>query len=195
MNSKEVLRSVTIMLAIAGSAVLLHSCSKPMSESVIDKQVGLNGGFEVVEKGLPVNWLVYTAKTTGSGDLDIVSDSNGAKEGRQSLRFDVRGCSAKGGWYSPGIAQEVAASPGVAYKISFWAKNAGADCKVTVSGVTALDHTTGPQVQLSENIADWRRYELVYKMPENMKRLRIEVSVLTPGVFWIDGVTVEQVGG
>lgn len=195
MNSKELLRSVFIMLAIAGSAVMLHGCSKPMSESVTDKQVGLNGGFEVAKNGLPVNWLVYTAKTTGSGDFYIVPDTNGAKEGRQSLRFDVRGCSAKGGWHSPGIAQEVAASPGVAYKISFWVKNAGADCRVTVSGVTALDHTTGPQVQLSENVADWRRYELVYRMPENMKRLRIEVSALTPGVFWIDGVTVERLEG
>jgi hypothetical protein len=195
MNSKEVWRSLIIMLVMAGGAVMLHGCVKPMSESAIDKQVGLNGGFEVVEKGLPVNWLVYTAKTAGSGDFDILPDTSGAKEGRQSLRFDVRSCAAAGGRFSPGIAQEVAASPGGVYKVGFWVKNAEAECKLSVSGVTTLDHADGPQVKLVENIADWCRYELVYKMPENMKRLRIEVSVLTPGVFWIDGVTVEQAGG
>jgi hypothetical protein len=91
-----------------------------MSESLIDECLGLNGSFEKAKNNLPTNWLVYTQNTTGEGDFNISFDTNDAKDGTQSLKLDVKKCSDKGGWYSPGIAQEIPVKVNEEYKISFW---------------------------------------------------------------------------
>ena len=93
--------------AVRFVALFCVGCTK-MSELIEDESVGMNGGFEHALEGLPVNWLVFTPETVKEGgDFDIILDTTDYKEGRQSLKFLVRECSAMGGWHSPGIAREI----------------------------------------------------------------------------------------
>ena len=68
-----------------------------MSEHVKDEFVGMNGGFEHVRSGLPINWLVYSPSTIPTGDYELIIDRDDFKEGQQSLRFLVHECSPTGG--------------------------------------------------------------------------------------------------
>lgn len=45
------------------------SCTSQMSQSVTDETAGLNGGFEHVKEGLPVNWLCYPPKLPATENL------------------------------------------------------------------------------------------------------------------------------
>ena len=88
-----IFRNSNILLLITVLAIgLLCGCS-PMSEFVMDKNAGVNGSFEIVKSGLPVNWLIYTPRTVETGDFDLIIDTTEFKDGRQSLHFAVRECS------------------------------------------------------------------------------------------------------
>jgi hypothetical protein len=176
--------------ALAGS--LLCGCNKT-SESVLDKAAGMNGGFEITRSGLPVNWLVYTPKTLPTGDYDLIIDTTEYEAGKQSIKFVVRKCSPDGGWRSPGLSKEYDATPGTSYVVGFWAKNDGATFLARIGGVTATDGRYDTIVRSSETIATWKHYEHRYTMPQGFKRLRFELNILAPGIFWIDEVTISGV--
>jgi hypothetical protein len=63
-------RLPALTLGLAGA--LLAACTQ--SEYREDAGAGLNGSFETVRDGLPVNWYFYTADTAG-GDFDIAIDT------------------------------------------------------------------------------------------------------------------------
>jgi hypothetical protein len=151
-----------------------------MSESIYDKTVGVNGSFEVTEKGLPVNWLVYTPKTIPKVDYDLILDSIDCIDGNQSLKFAIRDWSPTGGWHSPGLAQEYEATPGEQYNISFWAKNMGCEFLVKVGGVSAFEGENDIIVNSKEEISTWKYFEYQYAMPleEEFDRIRFDLNIL-----------------
>ena len=166
-------------------------CTK-MSEQIKDESVGMNGGFEHVKSGLPVNWLVYTPSTIPTGNYELILDRTDFKEGEQSLRFLIHECSATGGWHSPGIGQEYPAIPGESYRISFWIKNEGCEYVVGVGGVGAK---TGQSetVDSSKGATDsWKLVEHTITVPQQYERIRFELSIRSPGSLWIDDVKIEQ---
>ncbi|MCD6066628.1 MAG: Carbohydrate binding domain [Bacteroidetes bacterium] len=179
----------TIQLFIG--SLPLFCCSQQMSESAPDTNAGLNGGFEEVRNGLPVNWLVYTPKTTG-GDFDFTFNKKDFKEGQQSLQFTVRECSDKGGKFSPGIAQEIPVEAGEEYRISFWIKSKESAFLVHAAGVDAFRSSDTSLLKSSESDGKWQQYEYLYKIPADMKRLRFELSVLSAGRLWVDDVQVSK---
>lgn len=174
------------LLAIAA---ITAGCHK-MNASVFDASAGLNGGFEIVQQGLPVNWLVYAPGTLPTGDYDLVIDTVEYRGGRQSLRFDVRSCSPNGGWYSPGFSRELEATPGATYTIGFWVKNDGAEYLVRIGGVSETDGTYETIVRSQATLASWTHHEHRYTVPRGFGRIRLEVNVVGPGTFWIDEVTI-----
>lgn len=181
-----------VFVPAAFSLMFLSACFKPLSESISDKSAGMNGSFEQTKNHLPVNWLCYTTKTINNADFDINSDTVNFKDGAKSLYFNVRTCSNKGGNLSPGISQEITLTPGETYKIGCWIKNTSAKFSIKISGVDELNRSEGPVFESSETHANWEKVELTYTLPKNMKRLRIEVNVLSAGEFWIDDVRVEK---
>jgi hypothetical protein len=174
------------------TSLSLTSCIL-FSESVNKESAGLNGGFETTEKGLAVNWLIYTKKTTGFGDFEIITDTSAFKEGKQSLKFQVMSCSDKGDRFSPGIAQEIEAKAGEIYKVSFWIKNSGCRFYYKIRGVSAKQGVEVPMLINAEKIDDWKLIENQYTIPQGMNRLRFELNVLSPGNFWIDDVNIEKI--
>jgi len=180
--------------ALCALPVIVVSGCRPMSEVRTRADAGLNGGFEVVVDGLPANWSMYSPATIPTGDYDLVSDTVEVHEGRRSLRFDVRACSAEGGWRSPGFTREIGVKPGVTYVLGFWVRNERAEFVVRAGGVTAEEGRMETIVRTAESTEGWRRYTFRYTVPEGFDRIRFEVNVLAPGVFWIDGVTLAEGG-
>ncbi len=181
-------------LVFLGLIWMLTGCGQ-MNEKETEVSAGLNGGFEVVKNGLPVNWLLYTPQTVPDADFTLELDDVEYKEGRQSLRFDVKECTAHGGWKSPGFTNEFFEvgpfeGPGT-YKLSFWTKNQGTTFRIRAGGVSPKKGEMKVLVESDAPSADWTFHEYLIEIPKG-KHLRMELSILQPGTFWIDGVEVEK---
>ncbi len=187
-------QSIAILSTCAVLAVTtLFGCTQ-MSEQVKDKSVGMNGGFEHTESGLPVNWIVYTPETIPTGDYDLLFDQADFKEGTQSLKFLVREVGSIGGWHSPGITQQYPVTPGASYRISFWIKSQGSDWFVSYAGVAAKRGAPYQTIDSSNMAEDtWHHVERRYTIPQELKEIRFELSIRSPGTVWIDDVRIEPV--
>lgn len=183
--------SIHSLLFILCAFYMLSSCIQ-MSETINDETAGMNGGFEIVKSGLPVNWLLYTPNTVKEGDFKIVIDTEQYKEGKQSLKFIVNECSSVGGWYSPGFTKQFDATPGGQYKLSFWIKNNGSEFRVVAGGVGPKTGDMKTLLQTSEQIDNWKLYEYGIDIAEEFESLRIEVNITQPGTFWIDDIKIEK---
>jgi hypothetical protein len=173
-----------LMLALVG-------CSR-MSEQIHAPEAGWNGGFEQSERGLPVQWIVYSPDTIPTGSYELLFDTTERREGEQSLEFVVAECSATGGWQSPGIAQEVPADPGT-HALRFWIRSDGCDWTVSFGGVTAKQGEFVTVDSSEVDAADWREVERRYTLRAPDERLRFELSIRSPGRLWIDDVRIERV--
>lgn len=172
--------------------IFTTACMAQMSESVMDSNAGLNGGFEVFQKQLPVNWLVYTQKTVKEGKFTISSDTNVYFEGKKSLHFNVENCSNKGGRFSPGIAQEIPVNVGESYEISARIKSNASAFVIKSSAVNAFNHSAETILQKNEAKEEWTLYKATLKIPEKMERLRVELTVLSGGELWVDGIQINK---
>lgn len=181
-------------LAVLGILVL-GSCMK-MSEKESDAAAGVNGGFEVVKNGLPVNWLMYTPNTVPEGDFKIVIDQKEFKEGKQSLRFDVVACSSAGGRFSPGFTNEFFDSGEFrgegTYKLSFWMKNKGSKFKVSAGGVSPKQGEMKVLIESDTDVKDWTYLEYEISLAKE-RHLRLELNILQPGTFWIDDIQIMKI--
>ena len=175
--------------------VTLTGGRNQMSEQVVDKTAGLNGSFEVSKNGLPVNWGMYTPNTVPDADFQIILDKEIFKEGKQSLKFDVKRCSSIGSWKSPGFTNEfseVGKYRGEGrYKLSFWVKNAGTEFIITAGGVSATKGNMITLIKENEQIDDWKLLEYEIDVPRG-RWLRMQLNILRPGIFWIDGIRIEK---
>lgn len=180
-----------VITSVITAILFLGGCS-PMSEAFHDETAGLNGSFEVTKSGLPVNWLLYTPKTVENSDFDLIIDTSEYKEGKQSLKFLVRNCEAKGGWISPGFCKEYVAVPGMPYVVSFWVKNNESEFIIRIGGVSAFDGKYETIVKSNEKIDSWKYFEYTYTMPaeEEFDRIRFELNVLSKGSFWVDDINI-----
>ncbi len=166
-----------------------------MSEQIQNKSAGLNGGFEVSKNGLPVNWLLYTSKTVPNADFEIILDKKDFKEGKQSLKFDVKKCEEFGGWRSPGFTNEFTESgpyegPGI-YELSFWIKNLGATFNISAGGVGPKEGEIKTLLVSDQPIEDWKHFKYEITVQKDW-HLRMQLNILGPGTFWIDEVKIKK---
>ncbi|MEZ4722228.1 MAG: hypothetical protein R2813_10175 [Flavobacteriales bacterium] len=171
--------------------VMAAGCS-PMSQSVMDTNIGFNGSFEDASNGLPVNWIVYTPQTVPEGKFKVSLDSNVAADGSQSILFEVDECSDKGGRLSPGLSTEIKAEPNQPYKFSFLLKNEGTTVEVRAGGISNTFGEVRPVLLASQKMSEWRQFEFEIN-PGSFEKLRFEFSVLAPGNLWIDNVKCEKI--
>jgi len=183
------------LLFILGSMIIMGSCHQ-MSEHIEDKSAGMNGGFEVSKNGLPVNWLMYTPKTVPDGDFNIILDKDIFKEGKQSLRFEVKACSSAGEWRSPGFTNdffEIGKYRGEGqYKLSCWIRNDGTEFSLSAGGVSAKTGNMITFIRESKPLNEWELLEYTIDVPED-QWLRMQLNILKPGSFWIDDIRIEKI--
>ena len=182
-------------MLILGLVLIIAGC-KQFSEKVVDQSAGLNGGFEVSKNNLPVNWLMYTPKTVSNADFVIVLDTSAFKEGKQSLRFDVKKCTSDGGWGSPGFTSEFTEAGRFKgegrYKLSFWIKNNRTKYSISAGGVEEQKGDMKTLLLGNDQIDDWHLFEYEIDIPKD-RWLRMELNILQPGTFWIDDIKVEKI--
>lgn len=181
------------LVTAIGLSLCFSSCMSQMSESKTIKEAGFNGSFEIVSESLPVNWLVYTAKTAGSGDFKIFIDEKNAVHGKNGLTFEIKSCSKKGGRFSPGIASEQTANAGDEYKVSMQIKNEGVPYKIFIRGVNATQGDKGTIISGNEKTIGWAKITTNYIIPAKMDKLRIEISALGSGTLSIDDIQIEKI--
>ena len=189
-KTPSIRKNISVLLLSFGLCAI--GCKTHMSETVKGDATTYNGGFEQMKDNKPVNWLLYTPATTGNGDFDITIDTTDHAEGRRSLRIAVRQCGDKGGRLSPGIAQEIAATPDASYEVSYQLKNTGARYRIKITGVDAWNSDAGITITNADTLHKWTRYKHSYTLPKHMKRMRIEVNVLSAGVLSIDDIVVKE---
>ena len=180
---------------ICGTTILLTGCQQ-LSEKVEDPAAGLNGGFEIDQRGLPVNWIMYTPKTVKAADFDIIIDRETFKEGQQSLKFEVRRATGQIGWHAPGFTNEffdVGRFYGPAqYRLSFWIRNSGAEFIVAGGPVSLKGGDMRTLVRDNSSTDGWKQYEYTIEVPEE-QWLRMQLNIISPGSFWIDGIKIEKI--
>lgn len=162
-----------------------------MSETRQDLTAGFNGGFEVFQDGLPVNWQVYTPATVPDADFSIHPDTADKKEGRQSIRFDVGRCQSTGGRLSPGLATEIPVLTGEKITVSFWMKQTGL-VSIRSGAVSAHEGRVTEKIRRKGSRNQWARYTVTDSIPEPFTTYRFELSVLEPGTVFFDDFRMEQ---
>jgi len=174
---------------------ILTGCTQ-MTEKETDESAGVNGGFEISNNSLPVNWGMYSPKTVPDSDFTIELDNTIYKEGKQSLKFEVKKCSNLGGRYSPGFTNQFSEIGGFqgenTYKLSFWIMNNGTKYILNAGGVSAFGGEMKTLLEDNENIDEWVLYEYDIKVPQEME-LRVELNILEPGTFWIDDIQIVKI--
>lgn len=168
----------------------LIACA-PMSETRQDLTAGLNGGFEVFQDGLPVNWQVYSPKTVPDAEFSLRPDTIEKREGRQSIRFDVDHCRSLGGRLSPGLATELPVTPGEMITVSFWMKQTGV-LSIRSGAVSAHEGRVSEKIRQKGSSNQWARYTVTDSIPEPFTTYRFELSVLEPGTVYFDDFRMEQ---
>jgi hypothetical protein len=77
------------------------------------------------------------------------------------------------------------------YKLSFGVKNKGSRFEVSAGGVSAKGGDMNVLIDSRETIAEWKRLTFEIDVAsENW--LRMQLNILQPGIFWIDGVQIEE---
>lgn len=163
--------------------VFVAACA-PTAQKV-NEGAGFNGGFEVWENGLPVNWIIYQPENKETR-CRVVGDSTVRTEGKFSLRFDVSQTNGAPGRFSPGFTNEVDADTGECYEVSFKVKRNRAHWRLQLSAVDAHKGIAGPLATDEESDTGWTYQTVRMVMPPDMKRLRMELNIVSPGQVWID---------
>ncbi len=193
--------------AIILIAAILNGCNRYIVRET-NESAGFNGGFEIVNAGLPVNW--YLPEGIKQGEVEISLDPEDAVEGKQSLKLLVHRADPAGIWPSARLFQVFQpAKANHSYKVSFWLKNQGCDVRLIIRN-EGKDPVFGPSEAVKKDLAGhppiektlgeeetgtntWRQFEFIYAVPETDGSIRFEMNIMQPGTLWLDDVRIEEV--
>jgi hypothetical protein len=156
-----------------------------------DPSAEFNGGFEVAEDGIPVNWAFFPnpeADTT----FQVAVDPTRAVEGTQSLNVTT-----SPGRILPGFrSRQVQVRVGASYRISVSLINSGSSITVNrivqdSSGKTAMRRDA--IIQTSDNIQDWRTFGETLNVAEGEAQVLLIFLIEGSGTAWFDDVRVEEI--
>ena len=180
---------IGIMLTILSAM----SCGyEPMSFGKPSIGAGMNGGFEKTRPDLPVNWAFYGSKAYKNQQYQILLDRNEYTEGTQSLCFDVDTIqNTRYIWKNPGLLQTYRAIPGESYRIRFTYRNNGCHFRASIGSEKSRGAHQETLKETKESTLTWKTVEYSYTVPEEYRTIRFELSILSPGQFWIDDIRIE----
>lgn len=177
-----------IILGVLG----VSSCQK--NELYVgNAKAGLNGSFEVVESGYPVNWAIFPSPEN-SKSTSVSLNSVTVRDGKYSIEL---------------VTQEIKGTTGIRtrrlsvnsrkrYRISFWAMNKAGAFQVNR---VIRDHSGKKNIRAkiiarsSQPTDEWQRFDDDILIAENEKYLHLIFRVTEPGTLLIDDVVIEEVSG
>lgn len=170
---------------------LLSSCVQ-MTQKVSMPLNDINGSFEIIKEGIPVNWLFYQPKLANSYKLTL--DTVDYAHGTQSLRFDVTAVDSTRLIPYPGFTNEfteVGKFHGEGwYEVSLWIKSSGASYKLKAGDVSAK------QGNMNNFVASTKahRWEHITRNIhiDNDRWLRMDLRITSPGSVWIDDIRITK---
>lgn len=185
--------NLKFVLLLACGMMTHYACRSQMSEEVNIPEAGFNGGFETVSQHLPVNWILYTPKTVKEGSFKMRMDTTDFTEGKQSLMFDVKECSDKGGRYSPGISKEWQVQSGATYQITLKVKIDQSRIRTRIHAVSAKKSGNVIAQEQTDISGGWKILSYEYTVPSDYTRLRLELNILSAGVVKLDDISVKLI--
>jgi len=183
---------VFYMTLIVFGLLAVSSCKK--NELYVgNAEAGLNGSFEVIESGYPVNWAIFPSPEN-SKTTSVSLNSATACDGKYSMELVTQ--ELKG---TTGIrTRRLSVNSGSRYKISFWAMNKAGAFQVNR---VIRDHSGKKNIRAkiiarsSQPTDEWQRFDDEVLIAENEKYLHLIFRVIEPGTLLIDDVVIEEVGG
>jgi hypothetical protein len=194
------MKSWATVTAALVTAALLISCAAPSYIVRRQPNAGLNGSFEVVSTGYPVNWS-FSASPIQDGSMVVSLDGENVQDGSQSLKIEARSDSQAGEvfyqvWSKPSFSARTSVQAGKLHRIGFWLRSLGAE--VHVRWVTTSEdyqqhyrHKDLVAGDLPEG--EWVLIEDFVTIEDSEALLELIFVATRTGVFWCDGVQVEEV--
>ena len=181
--------AVFAMLALGFATMMLVSCGS--NELVkFERSAGLNGGFELMDAGYPVNWA-FGPNPESVESFRVSVDTERSVEGSNSLRL----ISTRDDRTKAFRSQSVPVESGEEYRIAFSVINEGCSLRVNrvmtnASGMTHFQART--IVDTSESTAGWVRFEEIFTPVQGEAYIFLVFLVDGVGTLWCDDVRVEE---
>lgn len=181
-----------IILTLGIVLFMFISCNT-MSVIKKNESAGLNGDFEIVEDGFPVNWFFISPKALENHSYELVIDTTDFKGGRQSLKILVHEVDmSRDIWNNPGMFHNIDAIPGETYKTTFWLKNEGCSFRVKNRSENHPLEYEETIIQTNSSINNWQFFEHKYTVPQEYDRLGFYLHIWETGSLWIDDINIEK---
>jgi hypothetical protein len=179
---------IGLVTLLGVASILLPACQ---SGDLVKRHssAGLNGGFEVTEAGVPVNWAFFPYPESDR-TLQVVSDSEQVLEGSRSLNVVVRP-----GEKLPGFrSSQIPVQPGRNYRLSISLKNDGCSLRVNrivqdASGKTALRRDI--IIDTSTSSTQWETFEETLTVRPDEAQVLLVFLIDGSGQVWFDDVKLE----
>jgi len=178
-----------------GAAVLLlamlTSCASDTA-AVLGEDAGLNGSFEIVEDGLPVNWAFFP-DPSNTESFDVSIDSERSLEGRHSIRMAVASDDSD---RPPGFrSRRVPVASGRTYTVSLSAWSDGPELavrRIVMDATKTSNRRSDLIVEARPSSVDWERYSESLTVAEGEAYVVLIAVVRGEGTIWIDDVRVTE---
>jgi hypothetical protein len=189
-NLKKPVIPVAFSIMIGAFAIFLVSCQRDeISRSY--SGAGLNGGFENVEDGYPVNWTFFPDPKSND-HFKIVLDSEHVVEGAHSLKLVV-----KQNGKTPGFRNfRIPVKAGKKYRLSMSVKADGCTFRVNriVQGQWGK---TNMQSDIIINAlkpsVEWEKYEKTIVIGDKETYVLFIFLIDGTGTFWCDDIQFEEI--
>jgi hypothetical protein len=188
-NMKSTIQ-ISFAILLGATAFFLVSCQRDeISKS--NSAAGLNGSFEVVEDGYPVNWTFFPNPESNTS-LQIALDSRDVVEGNHSLKLV-----AKQNNKTPGFrSRRIPVQSGRKYKLTMSVKADGCTFKVN-----RIIQDPWGKTNLRANIifnthkpsGTWQKHEETITIAEGEASVHLIFLIDGPGTLWCDNIQFEEI--
>ena len=160
-----------------------------------DETIGLNGSFEIIDSGYPVNWKFH-GPPIKKGDAKVLLDTRIVKDGKHSLKIVAHHVRTTDRiWKRPGFKTTIPVESGKKYRLSFFLRNNG--CKFYVGWICGIGWKKETRskyvVRSKESFDEWRFFQDTLTISELEDRINLNFVITEPGTLWVDDVRVEEV--
>ncbi|MFC2086211.1 carbohydrate binding domain-containing protein [Bacteroidota bacterium] len=185
-----------LLLIFIASMLLFTGCGERYILENKNESIGVNGDFEEIKNGYPLNWDIH-ASPINKGHSKIILDTVDVQNGTYSLKIEaIKVAGGKKAWKKPGLSKELNIEPNKKYKLSIWIKNT--DSKFYVKWTT-LDKANKKQlssktfIEMDVTVTTWYYFKEIITTNANEEILKLEIVVTQPGTLLVDNIKFEEI--